>query len=299
MLNVNFATGFFVFPKLPIGSVIFGLPANDWNNISISDPQHYLIQKSKQNDDIIITTTTPITNDNPMYFTTTEQKLFTASKTITSLENIVNYNQSTIIQGAYISIDCEKWISTRLYVDNNINCFVDEKSNIYLCENCYIAFIEKKITSFIYNLKLLPLQLFPHFIISKEQKLYNDINTIIKTIPIPTDIINKCYDLFLINPTESTIMQCADFYVKIPNYLSLLIEHNEIFNQINKIHEINYQSVKTVVILLLDLVMRKQLPNAESIIQNRSIMRELLYVSTYLNIPIFIILFNRLVQSLG
>lgn len=296
------------FPNLPTGSIIFGLPYSksmsevDKKIQGIDLSGHYSVYKSFETKKFIVNISYPINNKYSIYFVTKDNLLYGRTKYINKFYDLITAEPILIIAGGYV-FDGEKWTLEKIFVDIENACLVNVKNEKFKCSNCYVAYYESINNKQNYNLKLVSLLELPHFVKKSKQEIVSEIDKILVEIDLRLPILEYCFREFLKDPTASSSIKClGDHTIYIPNYLSALFEHTNIFNGKHEllfgVYEINYHPMKVIIQILLNVVTRYSWPNAKSFIDEKEITREMHRTAIYLNIPILIDLFNKIIPLL-
>ena len=128
---------------------------------------------------------------------------------------------------------------------------------------------------------------------------YNDIYQIILQEKLPLENIDKCYELFLEDPLDFAIVSCFDTKIKVPSYLRYLfgeytpVFHSEQFPKEGH-HEIDEASFKLIIKWLLIMIMRKEFPTVDTMINQEMDINQWLHISDYFDIPIFSDFFRKI-----
>lgn len=299
----------FLSQVMPINSFILGLPncacisSSSIKTITNDISGFFTVNKSRYTGKICgFNMHDTIVNVNKTWIMTQHHKFLSAQKKIMIFPNDIEENKVILVVGGYY-YDGSKLTPSKIVNMDTENNYINLENIRVMFSNCYMAIVHNRIDTFIYDLKLIPFYELPHFLYSDKPENYNNIIESIAKINIPSNLINKCYQEFKSCPFDFTIVKCIGGDLKMANYLKYLfgntpIYHTEGFDK-EGIHDINYTTLKLLYGWLLDLVMHNILPTADTLIENDMNLLEWLHIAEYLNIPIFINLFNEVLLSLN
>lgn len=284
-------------PKLPNGSIIFGLPHANTRFIKSTlnecNPGHYNFYHKICFGTIC--NSRPLKQDDHMYFTHNSTQLISPLNKLIKYKLFECIDLNALIVGGHI-LNHEKWELKHTKLKNGY--FTDNDENKYSFENCFVAINNFYSISNTYDLKLIN---FSEFYQSNFNSTVYYLKLWSKNIEIPNEIVSQCITMQLDDPISFTLINCENGNLELPNYLKPFFKTAPLFagNEFNHkgTHDINYDTLKLFRRWLILVIINNEFPIHEFINNKDSETKELnldeyIHVADYCGISIFYDLFT-------
>lgn len=246
---------------------------------------------------------TPINKINDIFFRATENTLYGGGKTIKYPDGI-DYTELIVMFSGIVYSDGEVQ-SKHINIDLNKHAIMTSDNEAFLYDNCLVAMYHNKVSTFVYDVKLVKLSTCAHFMLLNKPIGYKQIHSIYLNAKLPLDSIQKCREEYYDKPLEFVVVCCLEEIITVPKYLKYLFgNHSAVFHcegfSINKDkgHDIDAQSFKLLVKWLLCLVVEQKFPDADMIIKNEIDVVQWSYISNYFDIPCLFEYFSLIEKTL-